>query len=194
VHLLVSSQTFMGNKQISSTASYIPFPNEIILQIFSFLLLPDLLVCARVSKKFRALTKDPSLKWYAVFVWGGQTSKDRELVGIPQLMNFNGDQIVEVAAGLEHFIARTSHGHVLGWGNNYYKQLGSSISKVFVASPTRLDFDKKIKRIFAGGFFSAAITESNEIFICGSNNHGQLGVGHLQTDIFVPQNIPFFFG
>ncbi|XP_074086271.1 secretion-regulating guanine nucleotide exchange factor isoform X4 [Macrotis lagotis] len=78
---------------------------------------------------------------------------------------------------------------LLSWGANSYGQLGLG-HKEDVLEPQRLnDFcdPKTIKVLTGGGGHSAVITDGGEIFVCGLNKDGQLGLGHTEDVLsFIP--------
>uniref|UniRef100_A0A4X2KE83 Secretion regulating guanine nucleotide exchange factor n=1 Tax=Vombatus ursinus TaxID=29139 RepID=A0A4X2KE83_VOMUR len=78
---------------------------------------------------------------------------------------------------------------LLSWGANSYGQLGLG-HKEDVLEPQRLnDFcdPKSIKMLTGGGGHSAVVTDGGEVFVCGLNKDGQLGLGHTEDVLsFIP--------
>ncbi|XP_036620996.1 secretion-regulating guanine nucleotide exchange factor [Trichosurus vulpecula] len=78
---------------------------------------------------------------------------------------------------------------LLSWGANSYGQLGLG-HKEDMLEPQRLnDFcdPKRIKLLTGGGGHSAVVTDGGELFVCGQNKDGQLGLGHTEDVLsFVP--------
>ncbi|XP_007497077.2 secretion-regulating guanine nucleotide exchange factor [Monodelphis domestica] len=71
---------------------------------------------------------------------------------------------------------------LLSWGANSYGQLGLG-HKEDVLEPQRLnDFcdPKHIRMLTGGGGHSAVVTDGGELFVCGLNKDGQLGLGHTE--------------
>ncbi|XP_074257292.1 secretion-regulating guanine nucleotide exchange factor isoform X8 [Saimiri boliviensis] len=71
---------------------------------------------------------------------------------------------------------------LFAWGANSYGQLGLG-HKEDVLLPQQLnDFCKPrcIRRITGGGGHSAIITDGGDLFVCGLNRDGQLGLGHTE--------------
>ncbi|XP_056906956.1 secretion-regulating guanine nucleotide exchange factor isoform X1 [Takifugu flavidus] len=71
------------------------------------------------------------------------------------------------------------------WGANSYGQLGHGgvedrpVPGLCDAAALK---DKAVRVVTGGGGHTAVITEDGEVFVCGQNHRGQLGLGHL-TDI-----------
>src|SRR5208337_5593158 len=90
------------------------------------------------------------------------------------------------------------------WGSNYYGQLGLGHNQN-QDSPQKLNlpvgeekvrnapfsnlagksgaFSSPVKKIICGGLHSIAITANNEVYVWGSNQSGQLGLGHNQDQM-----------
>ena len=98
-------------------------------------------------------------------------------------------------AGANHTLALSDSGSVYGWGNNSNLQL--SHQKEFAAvenplmalfSPVRLESnlsDSTVVDFSAGDEFSIFVTKNKsnnetEVFGCGHNLHGELGIGYLK--------------
>ncbi|XP_072242096.1 secretion-regulating guanine nucleotide exchange factor [Leuresthes tenuis] len=78
------------------------------------------------------------------------------------------------------------------WGANSYGQLGQGHvedqSVPRLCDSTALQ-NKAVRTVSGGGGHSVVITESGEVFVCGQNHRGQLGVGH-NADILTLQLCP----
>jgi alpha-tubulin suppressor-like RCC1 family protein len=87
--------------------------------------------------------------------------------------------VVSVAAGSLHALALTTNGTVYGWGDNSYGQLGNGSSGAKVAIPTLMTTltNSFIVAIAAGNGTSFAIDSSGNVWACGLNGVGQLGIG-----------------
>jgi hypothetical protein len=97
----------------------------------------------------------------------------------------------DFSCGQHHLLLLTRGGHVLAWGINSAGQLGlghtaTMKSPQLVAIPGA----PKIKRVKCGANFSMAITEEGCVFAWGSNEKGQLGLGHRQTPVARPTKVP----
>ncbi|XP_027624345.1 secretion-regulating guanine nucleotide exchange factor [Tupaia chinensis] len=78
---------------------------------------------------------------------------------------------------------------LFAWGANSYGQLGLG-HKEDVLSPQQLhDFCQpgRIRRITGGGGHSMVVTDGGDLFVCGLNKDGQLGLGHTEDVLsFIP--------
>ncbi|KAK5927900.1 hypothetical protein CgunFtcFv8_013009 [Champsocephalus gunnari] len=78
------------------------------------------------------------------------------------------------------------------WGANSYGQLGQGHvddqPEPRFSDITALQH-KAVRTLTGGGGHSVVITENGEVFVCGQNNRGQLGLGHI-ADITTLQICP----
>ncbi|KAK5867268.1 hypothetical protein PBY51_011777 [Eleginops maclovinus] len=78
------------------------------------------------------------------------------------------------------------------WGANSYGQLGQGHVED-QPEPRLSEIDalqhKAVRTLTGGGGHSVVITENGEVFVCGQNNRGQLGLGHI-SDITTLQISP----
>ena len=96
--------------------------------------------------------------------------------------------VVQVAAGLEHTLARTSDGTVWAWGDNTDGELGDG-STTSRSTPARVPGLTGVTTILAGSY-SFAIKSDGSVWVWGSNGYGQLGDGtfvdHLTPEKLAP--------
>ncbi|XP_022611708.1 secretion-regulating guanine nucleotide exchange factor isoform X1 [Seriola dumerili] len=81
---------------------------------------------------------------------------------------------------------------LLSWGANSYGQLGQGHVEDQSAprlSDTAALQSRAVRTVSGGGGHSVFVTENGEVFVCGQNNRGQLGLGH-NTDISTLQLCP----
>ena len=116
---------------------------------------------------------------------------------------FNGSRylqdIVDVAAGSNHFLALDSTGVIYGWGANDHGQLGkpavdmtdptdpvdqSRFNEPIRVAPAAnaagdvtVDPTKKFTRVYAGETSSMAIDVNNTVYAWGSNTYDRMGLG-----------------
>nr|QBK90167.1 MAG: F-box and regulator of chromosome condensation repeat protein [Pithovirus LCPAC102] len=94
-------------------------------------------------------------------------------------------KVKAVSCGGRHTIIIDENDEVWSCGDNQFGQLGlgSGINKyTIIPVPTKLSFNNKVKQISSGNDHIMIIDENNEVWSCGSNEHGQLGLG-LDNDI-----------
>ncbi|CAE7704806.1 UVR8, partial [Symbiodinium necroappetens] len=101
---------------------------------------------------------------------------------------FGGKKIVAVAAGGLHTAAITDSGELWTWGSNGHGRLGTGDTTNRHA-PVKVSVNgQKIVAVAAGGFHTAALTDSGELWTWGWNGYGQLGVGDT-TDRHAPVKV-----
>lgn len=104
-------------------------------------------------------------------------------------------EVVQVAGGEYHSLARLADGHVLAWGDNAYGQLGDDNAQVDGLKPvyvTGLNGEgtlADIKFIAAGRYHSLAVTTSGNVWAWGENDFGQLGDGATYPYVGFPQQV-----
>ncbi|XP_037307735.2 secretion-regulating guanine nucleotide exchange factor isoform X2 [Pungitius pungitius] len=78
------------------------------------------------------------------------------------------------------------------WGANSYGQLGQGhvedLSEPRLSDTTALQ-ETALRAVSGGGGHTAALTERGEVFVCGQNHRGQLGLGH-NADVSTLQLCP----
>ena len=88
---------------------------------------------------------------------------------------------IMVAAGASHCLCVSSSGKLYGWGRNAEGQLGRpDPSTLFTPKYIHLEAEG-VGSVFiaAGGHSSAIVATDGSLFVCGSNRHGQLGMGSV---------------
>ncbi len=75
-------------------------------------------------------------------------------------------------------------------GNNHYGQLGIGSYEYDVCTPQKVLIEEKIKDIkiyeYNQTYF---ITINDEVYACGDNNVGQLGIGSTSCDVCFPEKV-----
>lgn len=90
--------------------------------------------------------------------------------------------IESVTCGAYHSLALDRFGHVYGWGNNKYGQVGTSSPRANVPTPRLVKgFSGPVVRISGGTFHSLVVVQSGMVFSWGFNSHGQLGIAAEDT-------------
>ncbi|KAL9647618.1 hypothetical protein ABK040_006974 [Willaertia magna] len=92
--------------------------------------------------------------------------------------------VINMESGGSHTLFLTKEGFVFGLGNNNYQQLGFSLNLEIKQTPTEIIGLKNIISIQAGVYHSLFLNKFNEIFICGNNNHNQIGKNYIQEGVF----------
>ena len=123
----------------------------------------------------------------------------------PLKVNLLPDRVKDVACGKFHTLALLENGEVWGWGRNHKHQLADIDDKSGKAPagvsfvPTKINglTGKNVVKVVAGDMFSIFITDNlgdTEVYGCGLNSRGQLGLGYLThvTDVMKMQNISNF--
>lgn len=108
--------------------------------------------------------------------------ENRKVVNVPVLVERLLDfKIVKISCGSAHTTAITDIGEVFSWGLNQFGTLG--LGRIIEHShpyPTRVPFfiDNKIRIIdvSCGSKHSGYVAEHGALYMCGSNEYGQLGL------------------
>lgn len=103
-----------------------------------------------------------------------------------------GMQVVELAAGAAHILARTKDREVYacGWGEHGRLGLGSNDDRMQFTLIEALS-DRKVSRIWAGGGHSYALTDEGRLLTWGLGENGRLGLGDLRS-VSEPTELSFF--
>lgn len=78
------------------------------------------------------------------------------------------------------------------WGANSYGQLGQGhVEDQYLPQPSTTTAlqNRAVRALSGGGGHSVVVTENGEVFVCGQNNKGQLGLGHTE-DVFTFELCP----
>lgn len=80
--------------------------------------------------------------------------------------------VKQLAAGLVHFYALLTDKTVVGWGQNQNKEMGSTPTTDFVATPVRIAGLANVAQISAGTFQGYALLEDSTVRSWGRNTFG----------------------
>ncbi len=105
---------------------------------------------------------------------------------IPDLNN-----IIQISAGGNSSLALSNTGEVYAFGENGYGQLGLEHYNNINMPTLVLKMPNNIIQIEAGSNHSLVLRADGHIYVFGSNEYGQLGLGHYNT-INIPILIPNF--
>ncbi|KAI0244393.1 hypothetical protein L0F63_003305 [Massospora cicadina] len=99
------------------------------------------------------------------FAEGGETGS------LPRRVKF-----VQVASGLNHFLALTSRGELYAWGGSRFGETGHGDLCEYARPKRNLALAGiPISAIACGSFHSAVLSESGDVYTFGLNRDGQLG-------------------
>lgn len=104
-------------------------------------------------------------------------------------------KVLEVRCGYYHSIILCEGGRVFGAGRNDYGQLGLGHIAQRVHGPQLIEAveGKDIVRIAAGCYHTVLVGKNGMLYVCGRNNHGQLGTGDT-NERHAPHAIDLFLG
>lgn len=131
---------------------------------------------------------------YEIFFWGSNHSKAisssaHELSSIetPTSSKVARDWYVNVAISTHFSILRTD-GTVLTWGSNAYGEIGNGLIQNTIPTytltpltPTFTGLNGKIIMISNGYNHSAALSDSGQLYLWGSNEYHQLGIANTSN-------------
>ena len=128
-----------------------------------------------------------------VYTWGDNSYGELGLGNIatpfttPQRVVFpNG--VKAVGAGQNFSLALGNHGNLYAWGYNGDGELGLGNTTTPITTPQRITFPAEVTgwdAVAAGGDHSLAIGNDGNIYVWGSDQDGQLGIGFTA---FAPQD------
>ncbi|KAJ8777660.1 hypothetical protein J1605_014313 [Eschrichtius robustus] len=101
---------------------------------------------------------------------------------VPQAIELLREKVVSIAAGLRHALAATASGTVFQWGTGLASSgrrlcPGQTLPLFLTAKePSRVTGleNSQAACVLAGSDHSASLTDAGELFVWGSNKHGQL--------------------
>ena len=106
-----------------------------------------------------------------------------EWVSGPQLLTGLPPDVVQLAAGAGHSLARTERGEVWVWGSNTEGQLGlGEDSEETVFSPTLLPLSSGVAHISCGYYHTALVTSQGQLLTFGEADGGKLGLGETEEE------------
>ncbi|XP_074601814.1 nimA-like kinase isoform X2 [Brevipalpus obovatus] len=100
-------------------------------------------------------------------------------VEVPSIINeLLGYNVSDICCGPQHAIAITEDGEALGWGDNFYGQLGLIDDPISTKVPRLIRFPNYvfIKRAFTGVDATMFIDDRDRLWACGSNENNKLGL------------------
>ncbi|OQR84544.1 hypothetical protein ACHHYP_13264 [Achlya hypogyna] len=107
----------------------------------------------------------------------------------PRKLSGFAKPITKIICGVHHVLGADSLGIAYAWGCNAHGQLGQGhLDDSLEPEPVRLLKDRFVIDIAAGDDHSVFLTDVGDVFSCGNNWSGQLGlpgVGHISTPSLV---------
>jgi alpha-tubulin suppressor-like RCC1 family protein len=96
------------------------------------------------------------------------------------------EKIISIACGIEHTVVLTNTGNVFACGNNTYGQLGmNNTTNLSILTPMVLNNltanNDKVISIACGISHTVVLTVSGNLYACGRNTTGQLGLNNNST-------------
>lgn len=132
-----------------------------------------------------------------VFSWGNNeynqlgTTSDEEQTAVPTVASLlkNLPEIKQVSAGGSNCVALTASGDVYSWG---YGVLGHGQEIPFTKIPQKIQafeiMEEVVIGVSCGPDYSAAVTDSGELYTWGRGSFGRLGLGSNE-DQWIPNKV-----
>ena len=90
--------------------------------------------------------------------------------------------VVDIAAGAAHTLAKTNNGYLYAFGSNWDGQLGIGGSGLGSSVKKPLAVMSHVYTMAAGAAHSLVVTTDNALWVFGRNRNGQLGNGNLTSE------------
>lgn len=133
--------------------------------------------------------------------------KDEDVIEFKQIPQtfFNSEKVVDMKCSVSVTFL-TDGGHVYVTGDNLFYSLGLAGTELellmsdgkipYINRPTRIPSDRfdglRVVNIFGGNFRRFFVTEDGQMWGCGSNISGSLGVGSNADFVDRPTKLPCF--
>lgn len=126
-----------------------------------------------------------------IYVWGSNDTGqlglgDRNNKNLPQQLVLS--DINSISCGMYHTCVLTNFNKIYGWGCNSAGQLGLGDDNSRTTPQELILHNVEFESISCGGYHTIALTKHAEIYVWGSNKHGQLGLGDFKN-IKCPQKL-----
>lgn len=120
----------------------------------------------------------------------GNGKQEENVLTFQEIRALRHEHVIDVCCGWDSSAALTRDGVLYVWGSNRYGQLGEDPA-VFqlILLPHRISIDVKVKCVSMGLRHTAVAMESDDLYICGANNKGQLGF--IQTSCNLDVSEPY---
>lgn len=124
-----------------------------------------------------------------VYTWGyngsgqlGNGNSGNENVNMPTAI-LDTVACTEVQAGNFHGLALARDSSLWAWGYNGYGQVDPDSQEDIISVPVKVDTSQKWVDIYAGFNISFAVDTLGDLYVWGSNVHGEAGVGSDENEI-----------
>ncbi|KAL3668832.1 hypothetical protein V7S43_006124 [Phytophthora oleae] len=107
-----------------------------------------------------------------------ETTTSMQILHLPPRL-----KVASIGCGWKHSLLATAEGAVFAWGSGRHGQLGLGTDTLKTEIPKRVETLKSatITAVFCGWEHSVFKSSSGDVFTCGNNRHGQLGVRQIST-------------
>jgi alpha-tubulin suppressor-like RCC1 family protein len=114
----------------------------------------------------------------------------------PRAVIVGDTNVRTLATSGKHAIAITQDGSLLSAGDNEFGQCGALMSMPQVTVFSRVPLSIHVRKVALGWMQTFVLSVEGMLFACGSNSHGQLGLGTSihQTESLLPLNAFYFSG
>mmetsp|Transcript_18805 Transcript_18805/g.18920 ORF Transcript_18805/g.18920 Transcript_18805/m.18920 type:complete len:507 (-) Transcript_18805:155-1675(-) len=133
-----------------------------------------------VESKETNESKSGKLLITACIDWENATSKKGKGLDVPHTINLSlpVSKVFSSSSSLHFFILLSDGKSLLGMGKNDHGQLGiRNNSNQFWPVPVSIPSESPVSKIATGKSHSIVLLENKEIYVCGANNFGQIGMG-----------------
>ncbi|XP_042889626.1 inhibitor of Bruton tyrosine kinase-like isoform X2 [Penaeus japonicus] len=131
-----------------------------------------------------------------IYVWGsntnynlGQTRQNDK--GIPECLDMlqrEGQHVVDVAMNKFHTLILTKSGRVYACGHGHGGRLGLSVhTPLMKPHMIKALANTTVSKVSVGTDHSLFLTESGQVWSCGTNTYHQLGVNPPVDELYIPQ-------
>ncbi|XP_047474160.1 inhibitor of Bruton tyrosine kinase-like [Penaeus chinensis] len=131
-----------------------------------------------------------------IYVWGSNTNYNlgqtrQNAKGIPECLDIlqrEGQDVIDVAMNKFHTLFLTKSGHVFACGHGHGGRLGLSVHTPLMKPYMIKSFaTTTVKKVSVGTDHSLFLTESGQVWSCGTNTYHQLGINPPVDELYNPQ-------
>lgn len=117
-----------------------------------------------------------------------ESLRDYRVLSVKCGHDFSVAIVQDVNANLVQLGTETGFDSIYSWGDNNFGQLGHPQGKI-IETPTKIDAleDVNISAIDCGFCHTFFVTEEGQVFACGINENGELGIDNREGFVDIPQ-------